>query len=300
LYEFSISRFIITTDRKTGKIIACLTFIAVWWDRGTNPRVRVKSDLVVASFVVFGSWIFVALLVLVPARIYNKPSDLYFAPTPVRIHSSLCKHKWLDLHIQVWCTINKNYELVRLFAKYLWLWLAFLLSFLLYIPLGLWSRGYVTPDPTIWWKFHLHRRRDVRDEQHRRHLFLATIAYASMLCINFYMTLIRTFFSYPLSNAILIGPLSIVRWMQNTGSNISSEEGLDVGAVFALSGVTNVLLFLLIRPNLLLFRRDDCCNRCSKMESTTLPSSALASSMLTPPAPEHVQPTESVEMVYRG
>jgi hypothetical protein len=75
--------------------------------------------------------------------------------------------------------------------------------------------------------------------------------------------------------------------MQNAGSNlITSEESLAVAAVFGLSGLTNVLLFLFIRPNLLLFQRDNCCDRCSKM----------ASPIPTSPMPKSVQPTESVEM----
>jgi hypothetical protein len=137
----------------------------------------------------------------------------------------------------------------------------------------------------------------VGDEQGRRRLFLATIAYVFTLDIKFYMTSIRIFFSYPLSNAILLAPLSIIRWMENAGSNfITSEESLAVGAVFGLSGLTNVLLFLLIRPNLLLFRRDHC-ERCSKMDSTVLPSSTLRSPIPIPPMLKSVQPAESVEMV---
>jgi hypothetical protein len=103
----------------------------------------------------------------------------------------------------------------------------------------------------------------------------------------FHLTVIQNLFSYPLSTAILIAPLSILRRMQNARSKfISSEEYLDVAAFFAPSGVANVLLFPLNRRN---------CG--SKMDSTTLPSSALASSILIPLTPKPVQPTESVEMV---
>jgi hypothetical protein len=76
------------------------------------------------------------------------------------------------------------------------------------------------------------------------------------------------YFSYPLSNAILITPLSIVRWIQNAGSHhISSTDSSAVVAVFDLSGLVNVLLFLVIRPNLLLFRRDTLhCDDCGREE----------------------------------
>jgi hypothetical protein len=85
--------------------------------------------------------------------------------------------------------------------------------------------------------------------------------------------------------------------MENAGSYlITSEESLAVGAVFGLSGITNVLLFLLIRPNLLLFGKDDRCERCSRIDSTTLPSTTLASPMPSSP-PKSIQPAESFEMV---
>jgi hypothetical protein len=57
------------------------------------------------------------------------------------------------------------------------------------------------------------------------------------------MTLTHFSFSYPLCNAVLIAPLSIVHWMQNAGSDlITLEESLAIGAIFGLSSITNVLL----------------------------------------------------------
>ena len=72
------------------------------------------------------------------------------------------------------------------------------------------------------------------------------------------------YLSYPLSNAILVVPLSVVRWIENTGPNhITSTDTLAAAIIFSFSGVTNVLLLLYIRPNLLLFGRDtnhcECC-----------------------------------------
>jgi len=206
-------------------VITLVTFIAVWWGKGIPANQSVRLQLVAAAGIVGTLWLSVALCVLVPFWIHSKPSDLYFSPTPI------------------WCTIGKPYELVRLFAKYLWLWLACLVSFLLYIPLSLWSRGYITVDG---WRFRVHKKMCVEDDRGRRRLFLATIA-------------------YPLSNAILIAPLSIVRWMQNAGTYpITSTYSLAVAAVFELSGVINVLLFLFIRPNLLLFRSDTRCESCAR------------------------------------
>ena len=59
--------------------------------------------------------------------------------------------------------------------------------------------------------------------------------------------------SYPIAYAILILPTTIARWSEFNHKNVSSAAVLFCLCVFYLSGVTNVLLFLIIRPQLLLF-----------------------------------------------
>ena len=59
--------------------------------------------------------------------------------------------------------------------------------------------------------------------------------------------------SYPIAYAILILPTSAARWSQFNHKKVSSATTLFCLCVFYLSGVTNVLLFLIIRPQLLLF-----------------------------------------------
>jgi len=125
----------------------------------------------------------------------------------------------------------------------------------------------------VWWKFRVHGKQNVDDEQGRRRLFLATIA-------------------YPVSYAILVAPLSIVRWLQNAGSYqelISSADSLAVGAVFGLSGIVNVVLFLLIRPNLLLFGKE-----------SIEPRSGIVEIPPSPPSLKSSQPRDSVELETIG
>jgi hypothetical protein len=54
------------------------TFITVWWSRG-------RTSLLVPSIAITSIWIFVFLLTSISLSKYKDPSNLYYAPTPVRI-----------------------------------------------------------------------------------------------------------------------------------------------------------------------------------------------------------------------
>jgi hypothetical protein len=69
--------------------------------------------------------------------------------------------------------------------------------------------------------------------------------------------------SYPFVYACLVLPLSVARWLgfvqENRGDRINhvpAEATIAVQVIYCLSGICNVLLFLLTRPNLLLFGKD--------------------------------------------
>src|SRR6266404_1060848 len=57
--------------------------------------------------------------------------------------------------------------------------------------------------------------------------------------------------SYPLGYSLLVLPVSVVRWSNQ--KKVSSAATLFGASLFSLSGVINVLIFLIARPQLLLF-----------------------------------------------
>ena len=59
--------------------------------------------------------------------------------------------------------------------------------------------------------------------------------------------------SYPLAYSLAVIPLSVSRWLQFGHKNVPSAAILFGGMMFNLSGAINVLLFLIVRPHLLLF-----------------------------------------------
>lgn len=191
--------------------IALHTFVGVMWRKGIHSRY-------VAFFVTGFIWTFTILFVSIGAGIHNK--DNYEAPTPF------------------WCWIGGKYTSERLWGEYFWIWLALFTSFLVYIPLYYWSKGNLSVDPEIWWRFRVHPRNAEgveAGESKRAMLMLA----------------------YPLVYSVLVLPLSIVRWinfgLEKHGNDVPSVWSFLVITVFSLSGAMNVGLVLLTRPQLLLF-----------------------------------------------
>lgn len=67
---------------------------------------------------------------------------------------------------QYWCWVNIGHKFLsyRLLVFYAWLWLAMIVSFLGYLPLYFWKRGYITCDPAQpWWRIHFQRHPAHRD-----------------------------------------------------------------------------------------------------------------------------------------
>ena len=61
--------------------------------------------------------------------------------------------------------------------------------------------------------------------------------------------------SYPLAYSLVVLPLSVSRWLLFGNHSVPSAATFFSVTMFNLSGAINVLLFLIVRPHLLLFTR---------------------------------------------
>jgi len=196
-------------------VIAVYTFSIVWW------RME-QVSLLFAWSIVGVIWAYHILFVTLMAWRYRW--DTLFHPTPY------------------WCWIGKYYTVQKLFTEYLWMWCALFISCLLYIPLFLWSQGYLSPDNEVWWKFRFHTR-----------------SQWALTDLNVKRRRSMTMIAYPLVYAFSIMPSSTIRWMgyvqENTGRHINTipPAAIFTGrSIFALSGIFNVILFFKTRRNVLL------------------------------------------------
>jgi len=136
-----------------------------------------------------------------------------------------------------WCWISAKYSHMRLAGKYIWLWIALFASAMLYIPLYFWTEGRLSVDEESWYKFHMSDP-DQRVEYAQRRAALGMLL-------------------YPLAYSLVVLPISISRWLQFSRHHVSSAATFFGVTMFNLSGAINVLLFLLVRPQLLLFPRPE-------------------------------------------
>ncbi|EIN11602.1 hypothetical protein PUNSTDRAFT_61801 [Punctularia strigosozonata HHB-11173 SS5] len=195
----------------TTGAIAIHTFIIVWGRKAVHER---AMALVVVGCI----WVFMLLYTIIRSR-----ARLHETPTPF------------------WCWIGgegKQYIVDKLMGEYLWMWLTLFISVLVYVPLFLLSRGYISVHPIQWWKLSMHRRKEGGG--------LPAAKQASMGML-----------AYPIAYSVIILPMSVVRWITFTSSRsrtVPSAATLAVVTIFGLSGATNVFLLVYARPGLLLLR----------------------------------------------
>ncbi|KAI9453542.1 hypothetical protein BJY52DRAFT_1088953, partial [Lactarius psammicola] len=63
----------------------------------------------------------------------------------------------------------------------------------------------------------------------------------------------KKWYNYPLGYSLVVLPLSVVRWSLSSHKKVPSAATFFAVSMFNLSGAINVLLFLIVRPRLLLF-----------------------------------------------
>jgi len=146
-------------------------------------------------------------------------------------------HRNYEVPTPYWCWVSPKFKGERLGGEYVWLWVALFASAILYVPLYYWTEGRLSVDPDKWYKFHNSRPDDMVGYTQRR-------AALGMLL-------------YPVAYSLVVLPLSIARWLQFDRHKVSSAATFFGVSMFNLSGAINVLLFLIVRPQLLLFPRPD-------------------------------------------
>jgi len=142
-------------------------------------------------------------------------------------------HRNYETPTPYWCWISPQFPRERLGGETIWMWIALLASAILYIPLYFWAEGFWSVDDG--YRFHW-RSPDQRVGYTQRRATLGMLL-------------------YPLAYSLIVLPLTIARCLQFNHHNVPSAATFFGLSMFYLSGAINVLLFLIVRPRLLLFPR---------------------------------------------
>jgi len=140
-------------------------------------------------------------------------------------------HKDFETPTPYWCWISSQYKRERLTGEYLWIWITLFASMVTYIPVHFWMKGHLSVDDKTWYKFRL-KKSHVALSQRRA---------------------IWGILFYPLAYSLVVIPVSVSRWLQFSHKSVPSAATFFSIIMYNLSGATNVLLFLIVRPHLFLF-----------------------------------------------
>jgi len=113
------------------------------------------------------------------------------------------------------------------------MWVALFASAILYVPLYFWAEGRLSVDTKKWYKFRVSEP-DRGVERGQRKTTLGLLL-------------------YPLAYSLVVLPLSVTRWLLFSHHHVSSAAAFFGVSTFNFSGAVNVILFLIVRPKLLLF-----------------------------------------------
>ncbi|KZP07818.1 hypothetical protein FIBSPDRAFT_939300 [Athelia psychrophila] len=180
---------------------------------------KLGNNFSFAYCIVALNWLFVIFFVALGLSLNKNSSWAYETP------------------VGFWCWIGTKYRAEQFAGEYVWLWVTMFVSFITYTLIFLWARGNLTVNSTRWWDIRIHRtlrgRVNTSGGKTRSVKMIA----------------------YPIVFAILVLPLSVVRFRSGFGRgehNVPNALTFTVQILYSLSGAVNVTLFLTTRSSLLL------------------------------------------------
>jgi len=176
---------------------------------------RPKNNAAFAAIVLSLMWLFMILIVVI----------------------SLATHKGKDYYgnTQYWCWITSSYPAQRIALEYFWMWTAALINIVLYIPIALVLKGFISASGG---RLKVLRRRDS--------IRAVDISESNQAIDN----LATKMLWYPAVYTCTVLPIAIVRWDAFLGHCIPWSATVASDVIFACSGLLNVLLFSVTRPAL--------------------------------------------------
>ncbi|KAH6906349.1 hypothetical protein BKA70DRAFT_1105730 [Coprinopsis sp. MPI-PUGE-AT-0042] len=179
---------------------------------------RWRAPRHICKFMVIGVWVLTALLVGIPNIV--RRNEQYYGNTGY------------------WCWIPSKFKTEQILSEYLWVWFAAFSMIILYGIMFLVMRGFILIENGIHWRTsakRVHLDLDEAETEEERE----SRAIANLLLF------------YPAVYVICVFPNSLARWLNFSGvETVPHQFTLFASALFAFSGMFNVILFVCTRPEL--------------------------------------------------
>ncbi|KAF4564748.1 hypothetical protein EYR40_010920 [Pleurotus pulmonarius] len=187
-----------------------------------HPPTRILS-IPVPFIVVSLIWTFIVLAIAIPAGLHQTSDAPYYSNTGY------------------WCWISETYSRERIGLEYFWLWAAAFIQVAIYVFLALVFRGMIVIEKgRFGWQSVKTSQLDRHDDDYYKAInneeAKATNGRAMQMLF------------YPLVYIITVFPVSIVRWLDFSGSSVPPGATIFAGILFSSSGFLNVLLYSITRP----------------------------------------------------
>ncbi|KAF5316909.1 hypothetical protein D9611_003638 [Ephemerocybe angulata] len=138
-----------------------------------------------------------------------------------------------------WCWITSAHKDEQIAAEYFWMWMVLILTIVFYGIDVLVIRGYLALDG----HFQLHWVSRDRVQ--------LNLTQADTLAEREKRQMALQLFFYPVVYFVTVLPQSITRWMAFSGHKVPHQAAAFTNCLFCLSGLFNVILFFVTRPQLI-------------------------------------------------
>jgi hypothetical protein len=202
--------------KQMGDVGVALTSLAIAFQTFFVLVLGVNAPTFVNKIVIALIWLFIILVIGVGAGI-NSRQGKYYGNT------------------DYWCWIKADYKVERIVFEYLWMWIAGGIMLILYGVIFLVMRGVLDLSDGI--KFHPKGLVKAVPEYNQEKDRKKKVANLMLF--------------YPAVYIFCILPVCVVRWLDFSGHAVAPAATIFASVMFSLSGLFNVTLYYLTRPQLI-------------------------------------------------
>jgi hypothetical protein len=219
--------------KQVGKVGVAMTSLAIAFHTFSILVLRWKGPPNFQKYIIAGIWVFVAVVIGIPNIVHR--NEAYYGIT----------------YRGYWCWILPQYKLEQIATQYFWVWLAALFMIVLYGIMFAIIRRWFNIAHGIHWHNRPLRVRDALDLDSDDDKKIKAVANSMLF--------------YPAVFIFCFLPTTLSRFITYyTNKNVPYQFTLFAITIYGLSGVFNVILFLVTRPKIVVgpsvcpTTREDC------------------------------------------